>query len=49
MIIVINPIIIGNQFRIIAAIIVQGNQFGVVGENYVLVYEGKFWSREGSG
>ena len=30
------------------AIIVQGNQFEVVGENYVLVYDGKFWSREGS-
>lgn len=30
------------------AIIVQGNQFEVVGENYVLVYDGTFWSREGS-
>jgi cyanophycinase len=30
------------------AIIVQGNQFEVIGENYVLVYDGKFWSREGS-
>jgi len=30
------------------AIIVQGNEFEVVGENYVLVYDGKFWSREGS-
>lgn len=31
------------------AIIVQGNEFEVVGENYVLIYDGKFWSREGSG
>jgi cyanophycinase len=30
------------------AIIVQGNEFEVVGENYVLMYDGKFWSREGS-
>ncbi|WP_371742951.1 cyanophycinase [Lentimicrobium sp. S6] len=31
------------------AIIVQGNTFEVIGENYVLVYDGGFWSREGSG
>lgn len=30
------------------AIIVQGNVFEVIGENYVLVYDGGFWSREGS-
>lgn len=30
------------------AIIVQGNIFEVIGENYVLVYDGGFWSREGS-
>jgi cyanophycinase len=30
------------------AIIVSGNQFEVIGESYVLVYDGKFWSREGS-
>ena len=30
------------------AIIVHGNQFEVVGEKYVLVYDGTFWSREGS-
>ena len=30
------------------AIIVQGNQFEVIGENYVIVYDGTFWSREGS-
>lgn len=30
------------------AIVVKGNLFKVIGENYVLVYDGKFWSREGS-
>lgn len=29
------------------AIIVKGNEFEVIGENYVLVYDGAFWSREG--
>ena len=29
-------------------IIVRGNQFEVIGESYVVVYDGKFWSREGS-
>ena len=30
------------------AIIVRGNQFEVTGASYVLVYDGSFWSREGS-
>ena len=30
------------------AIIVQGDIFEVVGKSYVAVYDGKFWSREGS-
>ena len=30
------------------AIIVQGNRFEVVGDSYVIVYDGTFWSREGS-
>jgi cyanophycinase len=30
------------------AIVVSGNTFKVIGESYVLVYDGKFWSREGS-
>ena len=29
------------------AIVVQGNQFEVIGENYVVVYDGTFFSREG--
>lgn len=31
------------------AIVVSGNTFKVIGSSYVLVYDGKFWSREGSG
>ncbi|NNE65616.1 MAG: cyanophycinase [Pyrinomonadaceae bacterium] len=30
------------------AIIVKKNEFEVVGENYVVVYDGTFWSREGT-
>jgi len=30
------------------AIIVRGNQFEVIGESYVIVYDGTFWSRDGS-
>jgi cyanophycinase len=30
------------------AIIVHGNQFEVMGKSYVIVYDGSFWSREGS-
>ncbi|NEQ54869.1 MAG: cyanophycinase [Leptolyngbya sp. SIO3F4] len=30
------------------AIVVQQNEFTVIGESYVLVYDGTFWSREGS-
>ena len=30
------------------AILVQGNQFEVMGSSYVLIYDGTFWSREGS-
>jgi cyanophycinase len=29
-------------------IVVRGNQFEVIGESYVIVYDGTFWSREGS-
>jgi len=30
------------------AFVVQGNTFEVVGESYVVVFDGSFWSREGS-
>lgn len=29
-------------------IVVKGNQFEVIGDSYVVVYDGSFWSREGS-
>ena len=28
------------------AVVVNGNQFEVIGESYVIVYDGTFWSRE---
>ena len=31
------------------AMVVQQDQFEVIGASYVLVYDGRFWSREGSG
>jgi cyanophycinase len=30
------------------AIVVQGNEFEVIGKSYVIVFDGLFWSREGS-
>jgi len=30
------------------AIVVQGNEFEVIGRSYVIMYDGTFWSREGS-
>jgi cyanophycinase len=30
------------------AIVVQGNEFEVIGDGYVIIYDGTFWSREGS-
>ncbi|WP_373518236.1 hypothetical protein [Pricia sp.] len=30
------------------AITVKGNEFEVIGESKVLMYDGDFWSREGS-
>lgn len=30
------------------AMVVHGDEFEVIGESYVLVYDGTFWSREGS-
>ena len=30
------------------AIIVHGNQFEIMGKSYVIIYDGTFWSREGS-
>lgn len=30
------------------AAVVQGNQFEVIGDSYVIIFDGTFWSREGS-
>ncbi len=30
------------------AIVVRGNEFEVIGDSYVIIYDGNFWSREGS-
>lgn len=30
------------------AMVVKGNQFEVLGDRYVIIYDGSFWSREGS-
>ena len=30
------------------AVVVQGNTFEVLGESYVIIFDGSFWSREGS-
>jgi cyanophycinase-like exopeptidase len=30
------------------AMLVQGDQFEVVGESYVTIYDGSFWSKEGT-
>ena len=30
------------------AVVVKQNEFEVIGNSYVLIYDGNFWSREGS-
>jgi cyanophycinase len=42
------PELLGISIDENTAIIVRGNQFEVTGESYVIVYDGTFWSREGS-
>ena len=42
------PELLGISIDENTAIIVRGNQFEVSGESYVIVYDGSFWSREGS-
>jgi cyanophycinase len=44
----IHPELLGIGIDENTAIIVRGNQFEVTGASYVLVYDGSFWSREGS-
>jgi cyanophycinase len=42
------PELLGISIDENTGIIVHGNQFEVMGESYVIVYDGTFWSREGS-
>ena len=41
------PELLGLSIDEMTGIVVTGDQFQVVGESYVLVYDGGFWSREG--
>jgi cyanophycinase len=43
-----HPELLGIGIDESTAIIVKGDQFEVAGKSYVLVYDGRFWSREGS-
>lgn len=43
-----HPELLGIGIDESTAIIVRGNTFEVAGKSYVVVYDGKFWSREGS-
>lgn len=43
------PELLGLSIDEDTAIAVKGNEFEVVGSSYVLVYDGSFWSAEGSG
>ena len=41
------PELLGLSIDEMTGIVVTGDQFEVIGESYVLVYDGGFWSREG--
>jgi len=43
-----NPNLLGIGIDEFTAIIVQGNEFQIMGDGYVTIYDGTFWSREGS-
>jgi cyanophycinase len=42
------PELLGISIDENTALVVKGNEFKVVGESYVLIYDGTFWSKEGS-
>lgn len=42
------PELLGISIDESTAIVVQGNEFEVIGSSYVIMYDGTFWSREGS-
>ncbi|MBK8878014.1 MAG: cyanophycinase [Haliscomenobacter sp.] len=44
----VHPELLGIGIDESTAIVVQGDQFDVIGRSFVLMYDGKFWSREGS-
>lgn len=42
------PELLGISIDESTAVVVQGNEFEVIGHSYVIIYDGSFWSREGS-
>jgi cyanophycinase len=42
------PELLGISIDESTAIVVQQNEFEVIGRSYVIMYDGTFWSREGS-
>ena len=42
------PELLGISIDESTAIVVHGNEFEVIGSSYVIIYDGTFWSREGS-
>lgn len=42
------PELLGISIDESTAIVVEGNDFEVLGESYVIIFDGSFWSREGS-
>lgn len=43
-----HPELLGISIDEGTSIVVQGDQFEVVGDGYIIIYDGTFWSREGS-
>lgn len=44
----IRPELLGVSIDESTAVVVKGNSFEVVGDSYVIIFDGSFWSREGS-
>lgn len=42
------PELLGLSIDESTAVVVQGNEFEVIGKSYVIIFDGNFWSREGS-
>jgi cyanophycinase len=42
------PDLLGISIDESTAVVVKGNKFEVIGKSYVIIYDGTFWSREGS-